>query len=1003
MEPNNQIQQTINQTQIVTFIDEGDVKENVMSVPPVIPGMDEPATDALRHSVVDILSRPIEFKNFTWTRGSPWGTEIETDCHLPASWLQIPMIREKLASFYYLKCNFRVKVQVNAMPMNAGRLLIFFDPLEDQQQTLPSNLLHFGGVTGYRRVELDLSDATSADLVVPFNLPISHFDLVHGIGLLGKVRMYVYSQLTGTIDVQGTIWLSAEDVDVQMSTGMPILPRDGQVHAGEARGQNGLTADDIAYNTTQREGETDDEFAERIRGLAKGLVVQVDPEKAQKQEKKNPSIISQVAGTVGKVGRALGWLPIVGTAASIAGFVGDAVAGVASLFGWSKPHDDRAVTTIIPVAQPNMANFQGDSKAKVLALDANNRTIHPSHVFGTNEDEMSIQHIIRKPVFIDRFKLRETDVPNQVVWKFPVSPAACPKLNVLINAVPKQLKLNTYMSYLSECFGAWRGTIKYNFKIVKTVFHTARIRVSFIPGMFENTPLNLIDVNKMYSKVIDIRNVTQFDLEVPFVYHQPWASLDDDVGLNGNLSESLPTGIVIVEVLNTLVSTNNAANTIEFIVETCAGDDFQFAFPAIVSRYNPVASAESIDLVSKKLANFDMAATSEKFSKHGPADTPKVSKVQTKTYHNMIGGAKSVTTTIQIEDDEEKGTQMEVINPQPPQPSMPDIVKEKEAPSGAPPSYIADLPVAPRAIRPNLNARPPQYSFTIDDYNKMWEQSLVDGNGHDQDFAKFISIYKLEPGPAAWERPQELMNGELREASRRLRDLCTRDGICHAMIDGPTASTVTVNAMGPGEIVTSLRQLLKRYSFMGARPSTPSLTPLAITPFATVGDADITRTVSAPNIEWVSLFDRFSMLFRWMSGSMRLMIQTTEDYPLNKNSFSVRPGWQTKYPQGDSRFRSSGLQWADFNNQCGPNQIFIPSLEKVVELQIPFYQRNPAKPTGVGKPQFVDVDSTFILDRVPNNLGSSVLVDSNQAICVYSAIGEDFSFGYLLGPPISVR
>lgn len=140
----------------------------------------ETGMDLLEHTVVDFLKRPIEIQNFTWQTSQAEGQELGTRVLLPETWLSIPMIVDKLKGFQYLKTGFKVRVQVNAMPFHQGRLLVLFEPLFQQTNYIPTSMRHFGGATGYHRVDLDLSESTSVELHIPFLSNIPYFDLVGG-------------------------------------------------------------------------------------------------------------------------------------------------------------------------------------------------------------------------------------------------------------------------------------------------------------------------------------------------------------------------------------------------------------------------------------------------------------------------------------------------------------------------------------------------------------------------------------------------------------------------------------------------------------------------------------------------------------------------------------------------------------------------------------------------------------------------------------------------------
>lgn len=557
---------TIEEEEILTFHEEGQVERETTERTQQPLAQLKDLEDVISNDVKGFLQRPIHFADFVWKASEPDAVELIRPIHLPRDWINQEMIAEKLNGFRYVKCDFKVRVQVNAQPFNAGYLLLTYIPLFEQQQRTPSSLSSFCGITGYRRALLDLSEDTSAELQIPFSGIINAFDLIDGYGMLGSVKLYIYSPLTGLDNVDGTVWLTASDVEVFLPTGLPIDAR-GPAHAGVAA----RTKKDQNLRTTKP-------VAKKGR-------------------------ISSIADTVSDVAGALVDVPVIGSVASTVEWVSDAVSSVASFFGFSKPIDKRVPNKQTLMVGNNFANYDGDAKAKSLAFFSENETRIPTQVFGTEKDEMSFSHILAQPTYLERFKMRTTDAQRAVIWKWPVDPRSCRK--IIYNDATKTPYVkdgyvceNTYLSYLSNFFKYWRGTIKYHFRIIKTCFHSGRIRVFVVPGANASTKIDEIDFNKVHSIVYDIRDTTSFDLEVPYKWITPWKTvdakfnrLDTDVR---NVTPNEPTAMVYVQVINSLRNPSTAADHIDFVVETSAGDDFQFAFPMVNSDVELVTTEEAL-------------------------------------------------------------------------------------------------------------------------------------------------------------------------------------------------------------------------------------------------------------------------------------------------------------------------------------------------------------------------------------------------------------------------
>nr|ULF99781.1 MAG: hypothetical protein 2 [Dicistroviridae sp.] len=485
---------------------------------------------------------------------------------LPADWLQHEMFQEKLSGFRYFKADFKIRLQVNAQPFNAGLLLMVYLPFEESMTETPSSQLDFSGLTGYRHVLLDLSQDTACELTVPWSPMVSHMDLLKAYGALGSVKLYVYSPLTGSDDVDGTIWITAENVEVALPTGIQMekVVHGGPAHSGGDHGMKGRAAPKTAKDQA---GTT-------------------------KPPRKPRGAVSSIASTVGSVAGALKDVPVIGPIASTVEWVGGAVSDVLDFFGFSKPADTSLPSKQTLVVGNNFANYDGDSKVKSLAFSWANEVQIPTEVFQETDDEMSFNHILARPTYLTRFKMLATSAQNSVIWKWPVDPRACDKvLHQDSSKAPfipgRYLCANTYLSYLSNFFKFYRGTLNYHFRIVKTVFHSGRIRVFVVPGANVDTDVATIDFSKVHSSVYDIRDTNQFDISVPYKWNAPWKAVD---GVFGALTQTLanrtpnePTAMIYVVVINSLRNPSTAEGSIDFVVETSAGDDFQFACP-IVSR-----------------------------------------------------------------------------------------------------------------------------------------------------------------------------------------------------------------------------------------------------------------------------------------------------------------------------------------------------------------------------------------------------------------------------------
>lgn len=980
------------QKEVTTFFEEGEVTENDVAEVPVPTGYFKTVEDKLSNSVIGFLQRPIQLAGFTWKPAQTWGNTVVNDVQLPADWYGNDMIREKLSGFRYLRCDFVIRLQVNAQPFNAGRLMLVFLPFKQQQSYIPSNEVHFGGVSGYRRVELDLSESTSVEFRIPYMSNLTHYDLTYGIGLLGSIKTYVYSSLTGGVDVEGAVWIRAENIDIQMPSGIGVFTKVGPaVESGPAQGFRAPTGNCEC-------DDCNDAWNDLSNVKASGSETKIEPSKEESSFK-----ISDLAKTIGSVAGAFTRVPVLGIYAAGVSWVSNTIGGVAAMFGFSKPLDGRFPQLVSNSYVRHMANYNGDSKAKVLAMEAQNQTTPPQELFGTKNDEMALATILQKPTFLTRFFMTNEDTVGDLLWSWPVAPSSTTFRLEGIAPLPRFMyRYSTYLSYLSTMFGYWRGGIKYKFKIVKTPFHSGRIRVTYIPGMVFGDSINTADIDKSYSHVYDIRQRIDFEFEVPYVWNAPWISLKSLPG--NNTYDSVYTGVIFVEVLNVLVNPSSATNRIEFLVETCASEDFQFAIPRMNTKYSPlvsdsIAGDKVLSLTSQTVTKTEdtYRLGKQRNKRRGYSEVEKERyKELNQIYWPEASSVPAVITTPKVVE-----ATVEVTLP--PASEMP-----QERRSAAEISKMLD-------DMENVQLESPQW-YTL--FNK-YVLGLPYGTAEDEvtigpTFEYPLKQYTVQIQHALWNKfkkqnPQE-QHGQLWTTFLMKYPVAMETGRAQSAIieqrKKTTMEECELNAFTTGEAILSLRQILKRYERL-----TPSILASegkfgAMRPYLTVGNV---RNISTVRSHYATVFDRVSLLYRYMHGSLRLLVvpsysgstQTLTNAPVE---FSVKVYDDVENPLTSTYNTGIFFKYVTqvVNALKGAATVlFFPSMEQAVELQVPFYQKYPAVMTGVGAPTAADYETpTNLILRNPYNQGTRVDYETNSDLTVYRSIGEDFSFGYMIGPPV---
>lgn len=513
-------------------------------------------TDAMTHSVVSFLGRPQLISSFPWSVNASRSENILPSSlnggklYIPTSILTT-QYRNKLDGFTSIRATAVIKLQVNAQPFQAGRLLMAAAPMP----TILGNRKEFlfkqiGTAQCVNHVQMDIAKQTEVELRVPFISPYNSFDLIDGKFDWAEIRVLVYSPLN-SIDkspLQCVLWAHFEDIELG-------APTSGQVKAKQQSGQLS---------------------AQRVK-----------QQRAEESKGNN-------TGTLAKIGTAIG-----GGFDSVIGGISAITGGVSALFGWSKPIISKPACTVLERPTEGFGNVDGVDHSLVLAMSAGNAVDYYPRLTGTDIDELSFDYLKRIPQFISVFTFSNNSQYGTKLWDCAVSPScnipACyyikpePSADV-VDPYTLVWKQPTTLNYITSPFLYWTGSLVYTFRFVKTDYHSGRIEVSYHPFV------DSVDDSRMdyvYKAVVDLRENSEVSITVPYIAPQPWKRIstyldpvNPDPPAPGRRKDVI-TGILYVRALTPLICSNSIiANTIEVLVEVRAGDDFMVQAP-LANKFLP--------------------------------------------------------------------------------------------------------------------------------------------------------------------------------------------------------------------------------------------------------------------------------------------------------------------------------------------------------------------------------------------------------------------------------
>nr|QBL75888.1 putative structural polyprotein [Solenopsis invicta virus 6] len=437
-----------------------------------------------------------------------------------------------------------MRVQVNAQPFQAGRLIIAWIPYfkylgtnrtdfwsSDTEQSMVS-------VSSLPHVEIDLSQCTEGVLNIPYVSPQLYYNLVTGEGYYGKLFIKIYSPLvdpSGSGKVDCTVWFNFENVDLAFPTGLPVA------------------------------------------SSSLNPIAQVGKEEREMEE------TGSVSSALSKFSTALKPLVAIPTLTEIVQpvcWASDTASAIAKLFGYSKPDSTNTPSFFKQNPCRFMANYDGVNTSHKLMLASDGDIEAMPDMIATRQDEMAISHIAATPSYLTSYTWSTSNAYNTEIFNLAIHPMNFVSTNTTNNTVAP-----TMIAYVSAPFTFWRGTVDITFKFVKTKFHSGRLRIFYQPG--STSVFNTGRANYNYSQVVDLRSETQVVFRVPYVNTKSWLSLRELNFASGNLLD-IP-GIVHVQVLNELVANTSVSSSIDVLVEVSAGPDYELAGPS-----QPLLQAVSI-------------------------------------------------------------------------------------------------------------------------------------------------------------------------------------------------------------------------------------------------------------------------------------------------------------------------------------------------------------------------------------------------------------------------
>jgi len=178
------------------------------------------------------------------------------------------------------------------------------------------------------------------------------------------------------------------------------------------------------------------------------------------------------------------------------------------------------------------------------------------------------------------FTWTTTQVADTSIFLQAVSPLWTQQVNSAVTNAYVRTTSMPLCARVASMFSTWRGTMVYRFHVIKTQFHSGRLRVSFRPYVYADSATIQNMPAFAYTEEIDLSSGTDFTFEVPFVSVRPFLHTYYDVktSLTSGDARNSATGVVQISVINPLVNAPSVASSVDVLVFAYM-KDAQFGAP----------------------------------------------------------------------------------------------------------------------------------------------------------------------------------------------------------------------------------------------------------------------------------------------------------------------------------------------------------------------------------------------------------------------------------------
>jgi hypothetical protein len=499
----------------------------------------------------DFLSRPVEITTYNVAVGADSDYSVE----IWDAFLLNPAVRAKLRNYAFLRGDLVVRVMIAGSPFHYSKFQVSYQPFGAHNESL-----------GY------LSAAPAA---ARFNF-LSYLSQAPGTAVIDVRDNQPMDMTCPYINVQPMIRLfNASPLILPSGTSYDDSASLGQLHIN-------------SINTVRAASATPSDITifvyahmENVElGTLTGTVLDIVSESG-KMDEREAGPIERISSRLSSIATSLTVIPEIAPFAAASAVVLKGVSSIAALFGFSYPTMVNEPMRVKNEPYRNGANTIGFDLGKRITLDPKQELTVDPRVCGVSTDDMAISALCQRPTLLDTFTWNVIDVPMaSAIWTVPVNPMIARRTS--LGAPTPYLVTPTALSFAATPFWYWSGSITFTFDIVASQYHRGKFLVYFEPNISQNVAIDTdLDLNKQYTKIVDIQQGTTFSFTVEWAASRAWLrnmpnSLLGDIGGVGFLGSALAdyaNGYIAIVPFTELQSPDSSNIEINVYIHS---DDMQF-------------------------------------------------------------------------------------------------------------------------------------------------------------------------------------------------------------------------------------------------------------------------------------------------------------------------------------------------------------------------------------------------------------------------------------------